>query len=83
VAAKIREIALEHKIVLMEAPPLARALYSHAELGEEIPAPLYAAVAQVLAYVFQLRTWNPWRICTAITRANIRPPRHGYIGNHQ
>lgn len=58
VAAKIREIALEHQIVLMEAPPLARALYRHTELGEEIPAPLYAAVAQVLAYVFQLRTWR-------------------------
>ena len=58
VATKIREIAMLHDIVLMEAPPLARALYQHAELGEEIPAPLYAAVAQVLAYVFQLRAWR-------------------------
>ena len=40
---------------LLEAPPLARALYAHAELEEEIPGPLYNAVAQVLAYVFQLR----------------------------
>jgi flagellar biosynthetic protein FlhB len=60
VAARIREIATEHHIVLMEAPPLARALYQHAELGEEIPAPLYTAVAQVLAYVFQLRTWQAY-----------------------
>lgn len=58
VAARIREIAAEHQVLMMEAPPLARALYRHAELGEEIPAPLYTAVAQVLAYVFQLRAWR-------------------------
>jgi len=55
VAAKIRELAAEHKIPLLEAPPLARALFRHTELGDEIPATLYAAVAEVLAYVFQLR----------------------------
>ncbi|MHB1092454.1 flagellar biosynthesis protein FlhB [Thiobacillus sp.] len=55
VAARIRELATEHKIPLLEAPPLARALFRHAELGDEIPATLYAAVAEVLAYVFQLR----------------------------
>jgi flagellar biosynthetic protein FlhB len=54
VAAKIREIGAEHKVPLLEAPPLARALYTHVEIEEEIPAALYAAVAQVLAYVFQL-----------------------------
>ena len=48
-ATKIREIAAENKIVIMEVPPLARALYQHTELGDEIPAPLYSAVAQVLA----------------------------------
>ncbi len=58
VAAKIKQIATENNIVLMEAPPLARALYHHAELDEEIPTTLYTAVAQVLAYVFQLRTWK-------------------------
>ena len=57
-ATKIREIAAENKIVIMEVPPLARALYQHTELGDEIPAPLYSAVAQVLAYVFQLRSWH-------------------------
>jgi flagellar biosynthetic protein FlhB len=57
-AIKIREIAMEHKVVIMEAPPLARALYRHTELGDEIPAPLYSAVAQILAYVFQLRSWR-------------------------
>ncbi|MBY0572611.1 MAG: flagellar type III secretion system protein FlhB [Undibacterium sp.] len=58
VAAKIRELALEHKIPILEAPPLARALYKHTELGDEIPEALYAAVAEILAYVFQLRTYK-------------------------
>jgi flagellar biosynthetic protein FlhB len=57
-AKKIREVALEHKVILMEAPPLARALYTYCELGDEIPGELYTAVALVLAYVFQLRNWQ-------------------------
>jgi flagellar biosynthetic protein FlhB len=55
VAAKIRELAAEHHVPLLEAPPLARALFRHAELGDEIPEALYTAVAEVLAYVFQLK----------------------------
>jgi flagellar biosynthetic protein FlhB len=55
VAAKIRSVALENRVPLLEAPSLARALYSHAEVGEEIPGALYATVAEVLAYVYQLR----------------------------
>ena len=55
VAARIRAVAQEHGVPLLEAPPLARALYAHAEIDQEIPAALYNAVAQVLAYVFQLR----------------------------
>jgi flagellar biosynthetic protein FlhB len=58
VAARIREIAAEHHIPFMEAPPLARALYTHAELNSQIPEALYTAVAEVLAYVFQLRVFN-------------------------
>ncbi len=58
VAAKIREIARENNVPLLEAPPLARALFRHAELGDEIPAELYTAVAEVLAYVFQLRAYR-------------------------
>jgi flagellar biosynthetic protein FlhB len=54
-AARIRELGEEHRVPILEAPPLARALYHHAELGEEIPAKLYTAVAEVLAYVYQLR----------------------------
>ena len=55
VAARIRELGREAGVPQLEAPPLARALYQHVELGSEIPAALYTAVAQVLAYVFQLR----------------------------
>jgi flagellar biosynthetic protein FlhB len=57
VAARIREIAREAGVPQMEAPPLARALYQHVELGAEIPAALYTAVAQVLAYIFQLQRY--------------------------
>lgn len=56
VAARIREIAAEHKVPLVEAPPLARALHASCELGDEIPARLYAAVAKILVYVYQLRS---------------------------
>ncbi|MES2263431.1 MAG: flagellar biosynthesis protein FlhB [Pseudomonadota bacterium] len=59
VAAKIRELAKEHKVAILEAPALARALYKHTDIGDEIPERLYAAVAEVLAYVFQLRTFKP------------------------
>jgi flagellar biosynthesis protein FlhB len=58
VAARIREIAAENKVPLLEAPPLARALYKHTELGDQIPERLYTAVAEVLAYVFQLRAYG-------------------------
>ena len=57
-AARIREIAAEHDVPTLEAPPLARALFQHTELGDQIPETLYTAVAEVLAYVFQLRTFS-------------------------
>ena len=53
-AARIREVAEEHKVPLFSAPPLARALFRSTEIGDEIPAKLYTAVAQVLAYIYQL-----------------------------
>lgn len=58
VALKIREIAAEHKIMTMESPKLARALFAHAELESEIPEALYSAVAEILAYVFQMRVFS-------------------------
>ena len=54
-ALKIRDIAKEAGVPVLEAPPLARALYAHAEIDREVPSALFAAVAQVLAYVYQLR----------------------------
>jgi len=70
VALRIRALAGEHRITLVEAPPLARALYREGELDKEIPVRLYAAVAQVLSYVYQLRTWRP---------GNGRPPQLGAV----
>jgi flagellar biosynthetic protein FlhB len=54
-ALKIRDIARESKVPVLQAPPLARALYAHCELDQEVPATLFAAVAQVLAWVYALR----------------------------
>ena len=55
IAFKIREIAKSHSIPVLESPMLARALYAHSELDQPIPAKLYTAVAQVLAYVYRLK----------------------------
>ena len=54
-AMKIREIATQHAVPVLQSPMLARALYAHAELDREIPSTLYTAVAQVLAYVYRLK----------------------------
>lgn len=58
VALRIRETGAENRIPLLEAPPLARALYRHSEIGESVPGALYAAVAEVLAWVWRLRLWK-------------------------
>jgi flagellar biosynthetic protein FlhB len=58
VAQRIREVASENQIVVLESAPLARAVFYSTELDREIPAGLYLAVAQVLAYVFQLRQFR-------------------------
>lgn len=68
-ALKIRQIAGQHRVPTLESPRLARALYAHAELEQEIPAALYTAVAQVLAYVYQLRN-----AATFGTPAPANPP---------
>jgi flagellar biosynthetic protein FlhB len=56
IAGHIRKVAAAHDVAIVEAPPLARTLYYNSEIGGEIPAGLYVAVAQLLAYVYQLRT---------------------------
>jgi flagellar biosynthetic protein FlhB len=58
IAQNIRDLAEKHRVPVLQAPPLARALYRHADVGDEIPAALYAAVAEVLAWVFQLRRYQ-------------------------
>lgn len=58
VALRIREVGEQHRVAIVSAPPLARALYREARLGKEIPVRLYSAVAQVLSYVYQLRAWS-------------------------
>jgi len=58
IAIRMRELADEHHIPVLEVPPLARALYHHVELDTEIPETLYTAVAHVLAYIFQLKRYQ-------------------------
>jgi flagellar biosynthesis protein FlhB len=65
VAARIREVATESLVPIFEAPPLARALFKSVEIGNEIPASLYVAVAQVLTYIYQLKTAR---------RSGVTPP---------
>ena len=60
IAMQIRTIAREHEVPILQAPPLARALHHTTEINDEIPAALYLAVAQVLAYIFKLRTDPRW-----------------------
>ncbi|MGO4220292.1 flagellar biosynthesis protein FlhB [Lysobacter sp. TAF61] len=60
-ALAIRAVAEKNRVAVVEAPPLARALYRQAQVDQEIPVKLYAAVAQVLSYVYQLKAWVPGR----------------------
>ena len=69
IALRIRSIGAENGVPMLEAPPLARALYRHADLDQEIPSKLYAAVAEVLAYVYQLTNWRK------VGGAYPQPPR--------
>lgn len=57
ISQRIRDLARENGVPMLEAPPLARALYSHADIGDQIPAGLYAAVAEVMAWVHQLNEY--------------------------
>lgn len=62
VAQKIREIAQEHQIPIVSSPALARAIFFNTKVGEEIPGGLYIAVAQVLAYLHQLKQFARGRV---------------------
>jgi flagellar biosynthetic protein FlhB len=74
VAQNIRRIAEEHRVPVFESPKLARALYRSTDLNKEIPAGLYVAVAQVLSYIFRVRTLNP---TTAARMARPNPQVSG------
>ncbi|MDD2720968.1 MAG: flagellar biosynthesis protein FlhB [Gallionella sp.] len=58
IAQRIKEIAAENNVPILEAPPLARALHRHTDIGQSIPEALYTAVAEVLAYVYQLKSYK-------------------------
>jgi flagellar biosynthetic protein FlhB len=73
VAANIRRIAEEHRVPVFESPKLARALFRSTDLNKEIPQGLYVAVAQVLSYIFRVRTLNP----TLAARLNRPNPQVG------
>jgi flagellar biosynthesis protein FlhB len=57
-AATIRRLAEHHEVPIVSSPPLARTLYAQVQIGREVPVNLYAAIAQVLTYVYQLRNWR-------------------------
>ena len=69
VAQNIRRIAVEHRVPVFESPKLTRALYRSTDLNKEIPAGLYVAVAQVLSYIFRVRTLNP-TVAARVARPN-------------
>jgi flagellar biosynthesis protein FlhB len=69
VAQNIRRIAEEHRVPVFESPKLARALYRSTDLNKEIPSGLYAAVAQILSYIFRVRTLSP-TVAARVVRPN-------------
>jgi len=72
IAARIRAVGEKHKVAVLSAPPLARALYREAKIGQEIPVRLYAAVAQVLSWVYQLRAWKQGTTATLPATPQIK-----------
>jgi flagellar biosynthetic protein FlhB len=79
IALKIREIAKAHGVEIIESPVLARAIFHTTELDQEIPSGLYLAVAQVLAYVFQLRTYRKGRGQKPKYPSNLNVPKDMYF----
>jgi flagellar biosynthesis protein FlhB len=73
-ALKIRDVAKEAGVPVLQAPPLARALYAHSEIDKEIPTALFSAVAQVLAWVFQLRQGGAVRAALLATPPKPQVP---------
>jgi flagellar biosynthetic protein FlhB len=82
VAARIREIATENNIPLVSAPPLARAIHFSTEIDQEIPARLYLAVAQILAYIYQLSNANSVGAEAPEMPTNLDVPDDMWKGKH-
>jgi len=83
-AFRIRDLATENRVPVLEAPPLARALYASTEVDAEVPMALYSAVAQVLAYVYQLKAALAGRapLPGNLPDLNVPPeldPQHGHV----
>lgn len=82
IAERIKELARENRVPIVEAPPLARALHRHVEIGDSIPGTLFTAVAQVLAYVYQLnQSMNPslpseWQVPKELDPLNRAEVQH-------
>lgn len=74
VAAEIRNVARDNNVAVATAPPLTRALFYSTELNEEIPAGLYLAVAQVLAYIYQLRERSGYKPSETIELPDVPIP---------
>jgi len=73
-AGRIRAVAFDHHVPILSSPALARAVYYHTELGEEIPEGLYTAVAKVLAYIFQLKKGSAINPSAPLTMDDVEIP---------
>lgn len=73
-AQRIKDLATDSRVPLFEAPALARALNKHVELNQEIPIELYSAVAEILAWVYQLRNWEQGQGVRPVAPSNINIP---------
>lgn len=83
IAEKIKQIGDGHNIPQLEVPPLARALYRHADIGQTIPMELYTAVAQVLAWVYQLKHWHRQGGTPPVKPQNLSVPESMDFGQNK
>lgn len=78
-AFRIRDVAREHEVPMLQVPALTRAVYFSTEIGEEVPSGLYVAVAQVLAYIFQLRQHQRGRAGRPAPIGELEIPDEYYV----
>ncbi|TRO10888.1 flagellar type III secretion system protein FlhB [Ectopseudomonas mendocina] len=73
-ALYMRQMAAKHSLEVVEIPPLARAIYFTTQINQQIPAPLYTAVAHVLTYILQLKAWRQGRRSKPQLASNLPIP---------